>query len=49
MTDNYNDCDDRYLAEFEEEQEALFMESHVFMNEDIHLPLFVIDGVPYYG
>lgn len=45
----YIDADDRYIAEFEEEQETLYIENHLFLNEDIQLPLFVIDGVPYYG
>lgn len=48
MEEFYNDADDRYLAEFEEEQETAYIESHIWLNDDIQLPVLVLYGVPYY-
>jgi hypothetical protein len=44
----YNDADDRPLAEIDEDMETEYLDGHLFINEDIQLPLFVVNGVPYF-
>ncbi len=46
--DYYVDADDRLLTEFYEDQETAYLEGHMFINEDIELPLLVVNGVAYY-
>ena len=44
----YRDSDDRPLAELEEGLELEYFEGSLLINEDIQLPIFVVNGVPYY-
>lgn len=42
--DYYRDDDDRFLVDIEED----YLEGEILINEDIKLPVFVINGVPFY-
>jgi hypothetical protein len=44
----YNDADDRTLVELDEEMEIEYLNGELLLNEDIKLPIFIINGVPYY-
>lgn len=44
----YRDSDDRPLVELEEDMELAWLEGELLINEDIQLPIFVVNGVPYF-
>lgn len=44
----YNDADDRPLVEHEDDMEIAYLENTLFINEDIILPVLIVNGVPYY-
>ncbi len=44
----YQDADDRRLVDIDDEDELPYLEDHLYINEDIELPLFILNGVAYY-
>jgi hypothetical protein len=44
----YQDADDRPLSDIEDDMDIDYLDGEILINEDIKLPIFVVNGVPYY-